>query len=63
MSDSKHQETIYKVQLGFNEVIVNSTSMDEAITLAKQKFALELPRFYDIIRDLSPNRFVVQRAA
>lgn len=63
MSDSKHQETIYKVQLGFNEVIVNSTSMDEAITLAKQKLALELPRFYDIIRDLSPNRFVVQRAA
>lgn len=35
----------------------------EAIVLARQQMARELPRLYDVIRSLTPNRFEVEAAA
>ena len=53
----------YRVKLGLNEVVVDGDSEMDAIAQARRHFALELPRFYDVINNLEPNRFEVRRAA
>ena len=61
-----NQETminVYRVKVGHAEVIVKATSSEEAIAFARRKLALEMPRFYDIIRGLDNTKFEVRQAA
>ena len=53
----------YRVSVGHSEVVVQATSSVEAIALARRELSLELPRFYDVIKSLEPERFKVLRAA
>lgn len=50
---------IYKVEVGHNSVLVESTSVDEAIRAARTKFSLEMPRLWDVIQKLTPDKFSV----
>ncbi len=56
------QET-YEVYVGLARVRVEAKSHDEAIAAAKQAFCREMPRLWDVICGLAPQRFVVQPAA
>jgi hypothetical protein len=61
-----HQETslnVYRVRVGHFEIIVKATSSEEAIAFARRQLALDMPRFYDIIRGLDQTRFEVLRQA
>jgi hypothetical protein len=51
------------VRVGFWEVRVKAHDGDEAIRLARLQMARELPRLYDVIRELAPARFLVEAAA
>lgn len=53
----------YRVRVGHIEVIVMAHDEAEAIALTRRQLALELPRFYDLIRALAPARFELQKAA
>jgi len=53
----------YQVKVGHVTLIVRAISQEDAIALARRKLALEMPRFYDIIRSLGPERFAVRQAA
>ncbi len=61
-----NQETslhVYRVRVGYAEVIVKAASAEEAIAFARRQFALEMPLLYDIIRMLDSTRFDVRQAA
>ena len=61
-----NQETminVYRVKVGHAEVIVKAASAEEAIAFARRQLALEMPRFYDIIRGLDNTKFEVRQAA
>lgn len=53
----------YRVKVGHSVVHVRCGSVDEAIALARRLLSQEMPRFYDVIRNLDSTRFEVQRAA
>jgi hypothetical protein len=53
----------YRVKVGHIEIVVVAHDEAEAITLTRRHLALELPRFYDLIRALEPERFELQKAA
>ena len=61
--DSESRSNSYRVRVGHAVVHVRGKSIEEAIALARRQLAEEMPRFYDVIRDLDPARFEVQRAA
>lgn len=50
---------IYKVDLGHNSVMVECESVDAAIRAARTKFSLEMPRLWDVIQKLAPEKFTV----
>ncbi len=54
---------VYRVKVGHFEIIVKAASSEEAIALARRQLALDMPRFYDIIRGLDQTRFEVRQAA
>jgi hypothetical protein len=53
----------YRVRLGHMEVAVLARDEVEALVLARRALAQELPRFYDLIRALKPERFELKEAA
>ena len=53
----------YRVQVGFWTVEVKAPSAETAIQEARRKIARELPRLYDVIRELASARFEVKAAA
>jgi hypothetical protein len=53
----------YRVKVGHIEVVVVAHDEAEAITLTRRHLAAELPRFYDLIRALGPERFELKEAA
>jgi len=53
----------YRVRVGHHEFRVKARDADEAVLLARRQLARELPRLYDIIRNLAESRFVVEHAA
>ena len=53
----------YRVRVGHTEVSVKARDIVEAITLARRKLGRELPRLYDVIRELTPAQFQVDEAA
>jgi hypothetical protein len=59
----KHeQESLrsFRIRVGHYEVIVQAHNADEALEPARRQMARELPRLYDVIRNLAINRFQVE---
>jgi hypothetical protein len=63
MVNATEQAHRYRVRVGHFEVVVIAHDEVEAISLTRRQLALELPRFYDLIRALESTRFDLQRAA
>jgi hypothetical protein len=53
----------YRIRVGHWEIQLKAHDADEAIALARRHMARELPRLYDVIRNLTANRFQVEHAA
>lgn len=53
----------YRVRVGHLDIRVKARDVPEAILLARRQLSCELPRLYDVIRDLTPARFQVEDAA
>jgi hypothetical protein len=49
----------YRVEVGHNSVIVQSTSVEGAIGAARTLLSLQLPRLWDVIQKLTPDKFSV----
>jgi hypothetical protein len=54
---------MYRVRVGYWELRVKARDPQEAIALARRQLARELPRLYDVIRNLSLSQFQVEAAA
>ena len=52
----------FVVKVGHWEVRVRAHDADEAVRIARQQMARELPRLYDVIRAMAAARFCVQAA-
>jgi hypothetical protein len=53
----------FVIRVGHWEVRLAAHDADEAIRLARLQMARDLPRLYDVIRELAPGRFQVEAAA
>jgi hypothetical protein len=53
----------YRVRVGHWEIDLKAHDVDEAIAIARRHLARDLPRLYDIIRNLTAARFQVDAAA
>jgi hypothetical protein len=53
----------YRVRVAHHEFQIKARDAAEAILLAKRKLGCELPRLYDVIRNLSAAQFQVEHAA
>ncbi|MCI0334099.1 MAG: hypothetical protein L0228_12850 [Planctomycetes bacterium] len=53
----------YRIRVGHWEIRLKARDANEAIALARRQMARELPRLYDVIRDLTATRFQVEPAA
>jgi hypothetical protein len=53
----------FVVKVGHWEVRVRARDADEAVRIARQQVARELPRLYDVIRAMAAARFCVEAAA
>lgn len=49
----------YRVEVGHNSVMVESTSTEGAIRAARTLLSQQLPRLWDVIQKLTPDKFVV----
>ena len=54
---------VFLVRVGLWEVRLKARDGEEAIRLARLQMARELPRLYDVIRELTASRFQVEAAA
>ena len=50
----------YRVKVGFSEVLVECSSKEEAIQLARKKLSSDMPRLYDVIQSIEDKKFDVQ---
>ncbi|MEX2310550.1 MAG: hypothetical protein WD738_23485 [Pirellulales bacterium] len=53
----------YQIRVGHWEIRLKARDAAEAIELARRHMARELPRLYDVIRNLTAARFQVEAAA
>ena len=53
----------YRVRVGHHEFRVKARDAAEAIVLARRQLGRELPRLYDLIRNLTATQFQVEHAA
>jgi hypothetical protein len=53
----------YRVRVGHWEIRVKARDAGEAIQVARQHLARDLPRLYDVIRKLTTSQFQVEEAA
>lgn len=49
----------YLVTVGFHSVTVNGADREDAIAAARRALCRQLPRLYDVIRNLQSDRFQV----
>jgi hypothetical protein len=54
---------VFLVRVGHWEARLKARDGEEAIRLARLQMARELPRLYDVIRELTASRFQVEAAA
>ena len=60
MSDNTQPtKRIYKVEIGHSSVMVECATPEDAIRAARTKFSLEMPRLWDIIQKMAPEKFNV----
>ncbi len=52
----------FRVRVGHWEIRIQARNGDEAIEAARRQMARELPRLYDVIRNLTPTRFQIEAA-
>jgi hypothetical protein len=57
--ESDRVKRIYKVEVGHSSVMVESANPEEAIRMARTRLSLELPRLWDVIQKLEPEKFSV----
>jgi hypothetical protein len=57
--DTQPTKRLYKVEIGHNSVMVESATPEDAIRAARTKLSLEMPRLWDIIQKLAPEKFNV----
>ena len=50
---------MYRVEVGHNSVIVESNSQEGAIRAARTILSAQLPRLWDVIQKLTPDKFSV----
>lgn len=50
---------VYRVEVGHNSVMVESTSTEGAIAAARTLLSLQLPRLWDVIQKMTPDKFKV----
>ena len=60
---TNHTLEVYLVRVGHWEVRLKARDGEEAIRFARLQMARELPRLYDVIRELTTARFTVEAAA
>jgi hypothetical protein len=53
----------FLVRVGHWQVRIKAHDTNEAIRVARLQMARDLPRLYDVIRELTPSRFEVEAAA
>jgi hypothetical protein len=53
----------FRIRVGHWEIHLKARDAEEAIALARRQMARELPRLYDVIRNLTAARFQVEAAA
>ncbi len=53
----------YHVRVGHHEFRLMAHDAAEAIALVRRQLAHDLPRLYDVIRNLAETRFQVEQAA
>jgi hypothetical protein len=53
----------YRVRVGHWETRVRARDAAEAFTVAKLQLGRELPRLYDVIRNLTPAQIRIEKAA
>jgi hypothetical protein len=63
MTSNDPPRQVFLVRVGHWEIQVKALDDEEAIRLARLQMAHELPRLYDVIRELSASRFQVEAAA
>ena len=63
MGNEQHLTKKYRVKLGLAEVIVESRSKDEAISLARNKLSRDMPLLYDIIHGTKDQEFQIEEIA
>ena len=56
----KSLERTYEVSVGHARVRVQSASPAEAVTLARARFCIDMPRMWDVIHSLDMQRFDVR---
>jgi hypothetical protein len=49
----------FEVTVGFARVTVTGVTREDAIQQARRALCREMPRLYDVIRNLDPSRFQV----
>jgi hypothetical protein len=52
----------YRIRIGHHDFQVKAHDAAEAVEIARRKLGRELPRLYDIIRNLNAARFQVDAA-
>jgi hypothetical protein len=60
---TNHPLQTYHIRVGHWGIRLQAHDPDEAIALARRQMARELPRLYDVIYNLTANRFQVEAAA
>jgi len=62
MTMYEHSLQTFLVRVGYWQVQIKARDADEAIRVARLQMARDLPRLYDVIRELTPSRFQVEAA-
>ena len=63
MASKENALSTYLVRVGHWQIRLEAHNADEAIALARRHLSREMPRLYDLIRELTASRFQVENAA
>jgi hypothetical protein len=63
MTTNHQTPKVFLVRVGHWEVRLKARDGEEAVRLARLQMARDLPRLYDVIRELTESRFQVEAAA
>ena len=60
MSDPvKDIKKIFRVKVGFSEVVVHCATRQDAVRMARKELCQEVPRMWDVIQQLDDKQFLV----